>query len=72
MIQTVFVAPARGPDGQPLRVLDPGITPPSPLPATGRRVPRNAHWLRRIASGEVMEISPSPAVPTPVIAHTEE
>lgn len=53
-MQTFFIKPKAG-----LRVLDPDMTPPQPLPSEGKDVPRNAYWLRRLAAGEVAEAKPA-------------
>jgi hypothetical protein len=58
-MRTIFVKPAAG-----RRVLDPDATPPAPLPAEGKSVPKAAYWLRRIKEGSVIESSP-PKTPRP-------
>lgn len=53
---TVVLKPVDG-----LRVLDPATMPPRPLPETGKPVPLDTYWRRRLAAKEV-EIVPTAAV----------
>jgi hypothetical protein len=49
----MFVKPAAG------RVVRDPVTM-QPLPPGGRDVPRESYWLRRLRSGDVVEIAPIP------------
>lgn len=38
-------------------IIDPATG--GPLPASGARVPRDAHWLRALANGDVVDLTPA-------------
>jgi len=67
-MKSFYLKPAAG-----RRVLDPGETPPAPLPAEGKAVPRSAYWLRRIKDGDVVESTPpkTPKVATATAAEAK-
>jgi hypothetical protein len=52
MEQTVFVIPAKGPEGKPLFVPDPDVNF-ARLPDDGALKPHNLYWERRIRDGDV-------------------
>jgi hypothetical protein len=55
-MEMIFVAPKPG-----MKVMDPATN--GFLPEEGKRVPRTAYWLRRVACGDVIvEVKVSPAV----------
>lgn len=66
----VFIKPATGADGQPLKVRKPD-KPLELLEEAGEWVKKSIHWLRRLMDGSVVEAKPpKPEKPAPAKTDT--
>lgn len=54
----VFIKPATGPDGKPVRVPDPDFAFKQPLRTEGAWKERDDYWSRRLRDHDVVEATP--------------